>query len=308
MLTIVAYHYVRNLGASRFPKLAARDQAAFERQLDYLARHYQIIGLDDLRACLDDGNALPENACMLTFDDGYRDHVDVAMPALARRGWTGVFFPSANAVVQRHLLDVNAIQFVIAAIDDRATLAAELCDMIEAVRDDATPSLDKLRTDWFAPGRWDDAPTRFIKGVLQQGLPSAQRQYLIAQLFHRHVSEDSVAFADDLYLDQDGLDRLLDAGMCLGSHGACHHRMTCLEDDALEADLITSLAMLEQTGVDIANGWALCYPHGAQDDRVTAMARSLGCRIGVTVEPRLADVSQENPLTLPRLDTNNLPA
>lgn len=308
MLTIVAYHYVRDLAQTRFPKLAALDRAKFERQLDHIAGTYHVVGPRDLQSAVDGGPPLPEQACLLTFDDGYRDHVETVMPALVRRGWSGLFFPSADAVVNRALLDVNAIQFVVAANDDRSRLADELSGLIEEFREETTPSTQALRDAWFAPGRWDDAPTRFVKAVLQQGLPAEQRQTLIAELFRRHVSDDPHAFADGLYLDRDDLHRMLDAGMALGSHGACHRRMTTLDDDALHADLAASLALLADCGVETEAGWTLCYPHGAHDERVRTIAGAMGCRMAVTVESRLADLRTDDPLALPRFDTNDLPA
>ncbi|MBT6205399.1 MAG: polysaccharide deacetylase family protein [Alphaproteobacteria bacterium] len=255
MLTIVANHYVRDLAASRFPRLAALDVGHFEQQLDRIAAGYSVVGLDDVMVCLNGGPPLPEQACLLTFDDGYRDHVDVVLPALVRRGWRGAFFPSADAVAHRALLEVNAIQFVIAANDDRAGLADDLCGLIEEHRDDATPSLETLREAWLTPGRWDDAETRFVKGVLQQGLPGVQRETIIAHLFACHVSDDARAFADELYLDRSDITRMLDAGMAIGSHGACHRRMTTLDDVALEADLTASLALLKACGVGLDDGW-----------------------------------------------------
>jgi peptidoglycan/xylan/chitin deacetylase (PgdA/CDA1 family) len=307
VLTIVAYHYVRDLAASAFPKLAALDRAAFERQLDHIAGAYSVVGPEAVYDAVTDGPPLPENACLLTFDDGYRDHAETAAPALARRGWLGLFFPAADAVTKRDLLEVNAIHFVAAASDDRAALAGEVAALVEETREAGTPSPADLRDRWHRPGRWDDADTRFVKGVLQQALPAGQRRTVIDTLFHRHVSDDPQGFADALYLDREAISSMRDAGMAFGSHGACHRRMTELDDKALDADLDASLALLESCGISTGEGWSLCYPHGAHNRRVAAAARRKGCAMAVTVEPRVADPGTDDPLALPRLDTNDLP-
>jgi len=308
VLTIVAYHYVRDLAASAFPRLAALDTGRFERQLDHIAAHHTVIGIEAVLAAVEEGAPLPENACLLTFDDGYRDHATTAAPTLARRGWTGVFFPSAAAVEERRLLEVNRIQFVVAACADRAALRRELSALIEEHGGEATPSLATLEERWLRPGRWDDADTVFIKRVLQQGLEAPLRDRLSALLFARHVSADEGDFADALYLDGDDMAAMSAAGMAFGSHGTRHERLTLLDDATLGDDLDRSIAFLARHGIDTRDGWTLCYPHGAQDARVRAAARQRGCRLAVTVEPRVAVPGSDDPLALPRLDTNDLPS
>jgi len=114
-VTIVMYHYVRPLEGSRYPRLRALPLAAFRGQLDYIARHHEVIGAPELIAAVRGGPALPPNALLLTFDDGYTDHATHVLPELERRGWTGAFFPVAGAVTRRQMLDVNKLHFALAA-------------------------------------------------------------------------------------------------------------------------------------------------------------------------------------------------
>lgn len=307
-LTIVTYHYVRDLASSPFPRLAALDAARFERQLDHIGEHYAVVGLPQVMTAIAGGMALPEHACLLTFDDGYRDHATVAAPALARRGMTGVFYPTAAAVAERRLLDVNKIQFVLAACADRAALRRELDHLIEEHRDAATPSLAELEAAWCHPGRWDDAETVYVKRLLQQGLQPGLRDMLTDCLFRRHVSADEASFADGLYLDAADMAAMMEAGMAFGSHGTRHQRLPLLDDETLEDDLSHALRFLQDAGVDCASGWSLCYPHGAQDARVRETARRLGCNMAVTIAAGVADLHTDNPLALPRRDTNELPS
>lgn len=306
-LTIVTYHYVRDLAASAFPQLAACDAARFERQLDHIASQHNVVGQDAVLAALDGGKPLPQDPCLLTFDDGYRDHARICAPALARRGWSGIFFPAASASGERRLLEVNKIQFVLAANDDRAALRQELIALIEEHRDEQTPTVAELDAAWRKPGRWDDADTVFVKRVLQQGLQPGLRDLLADILFRRHVSQDEAGFADDLYLDRCDMEAMSQAGMAFGSHGSRHVRLPLLDDETLADDLDRSLVFLRENGIDLTGGWSLCYPHGAQDARVRAAAATRGCVLGVTIEPRVATIGVDDRLALPRLDTNDVP-
>src|SRR4051812_43010280 len=111
-VTIVMYHYVRDLQRSRYPLIKARTEVDFVRQLDYIAANFTVVRAESVIAAAMGGPALPENAAWLTFDDGYRDHYDVVFPLLHARGWQGSFFAPASAVAERRLLDVNKVHFI----------------------------------------------------------------------------------------------------------------------------------------------------------------------------------------------------
>ena len=51
----------------------------------------------------------------------------------------------------------------------------------------------------------------------------------------------------------------------------------------------------------------MCYPYGAYNDKTISILRELGAVVGVTTEVRAASIERDNPLTLPRLDTNDFP-
>ena len=47
-LTIVTYHYVRNIRNSQFPKIKGLEFKKFKKQLDYLQENYNIITTKEL--------------------------------------------------------------------------------------------------------------------------------------------------------------------------------------------------------------------------------------------------------------------
>jgi hypothetical protein len=53
--------------------------------------------------------------------------------------------------------------------------------------------------------------------------------------------------------------------------------------------------------------WVIGYPYGAYDERLLEVLRRNGCRAGFTTEVRTADLNSDDRLTIPRLDTNDLP-
>ena len=75
---------------------------AFDRQVALLKRYFTLIDtatLDAHRA----GGPLPRNPALITFDDGYRDNHDQALPILQRHGAKAVFFVATKYVDERRL-------------------------------------------------------------------------------------------------------------------------------------------------------------------------------------------------------------
>ena len=117
-LYIVMYHYVRDLMHSRYPGIKGLDVKLFKQQIDYLCEHFNIVRMEDIIAWkMSGGNSLPENAMLLTFDDGYVDHYTYAFPILEEAGVQGSFFIPGKTFTTHQLLDVNKIHYILASVD-----------------------------------------------------------------------------------------------------------------------------------------------------------------------------------------------
>ena len=65
----------------------------FEQEMRYLREHdYHSISPAELRAALADGEPLPENPVLITFDDGFGDNYKTAWPILKKYGFRATFF------------------------------------------------------------------------------------------------------------------------------------------------------------------------------------------------------------------------
>ena len=82
-INILMYHYVRKIRASKFPKIKGLELESFKKQLNFLQENFNIIDPKDL---LKTKNfKLPDHSCVLTFDDGYKDHIKYVFPELKKR-------------------------------------------------------------------------------------------------------------------------------------------------------------------------------------------------------------------------------
>ena len=55
-------------------------------QLDHLSKHYTIVKLSQVLEHIQSGQPLPDNALLITFDDGYEDNYTLAYPEFKKRG------------------------------------------------------------------------------------------------------------------------------------------------------------------------------------------------------------------------------
>ncbi len=336
-LTIVMYHYVRDLERSRFARIKGLTVERFEAQLDHIARHYTVVGEAQVsrfhrdRARPGGAEPLPPNACWLTFDDGFVDHFDTVLPRLVDRGWTGSFYPAAGPVLTGRLLDVHRVHFVLASVEDATAVYDAVVREVEQLgpgglaahppgapgpdRDQTrpaapvpsvVPTLSELRAEYFKPNRFDGPEVNFVKRVLQAGLPEEVRSEICARLFARFVSADEADFAAGLYMSIEQLRQMASAGMSIGGHGFRHRWLGELEADQQAIEIDRSLELLKRVQGPRQRPWSMSYPYGSYNARTLELLGQAGCSIGLTTRVGVARPA-DPPLELPRLDTNDLP-
>ena len=307
-VTIVMYHFVRELKYSRYPEIKALTASEFQEQLAHILRYYRIIQMEDLMAAVASSeNLLPPNPLLLTFDDGYIDHFTNVFPLLDEKGVQGSFFPPARAVLDHKVLEVNKIHFILASVADKSKITAAIFSMMDEAKTlFAMESKETFYRRLAQPNRFDPGEVIFIKRALQRELPAQLRSEILDRLFAEFVTCDEAAFATELYMSTDQLTCMRRHGMYIGSHGYDHLWLDTLDDAAQENEVDKSLEFLQTLGCHIEN-WAMCYPYGGFNDSLVSLLHRKGCKVGLTTQVAIADLQSENPLLLSRVDTNDLP-
>jgi peptidoglycan/xylan/chitin deacetylase (PgdA/CDA1 family) len=92
-IPVLCYHRLLEQPAGGRPTDNIISADVFRAEMQMLADSgYHTILPDQLYDHLVFGDALPENPVMITFDDGSVGHYEVAVPALEKHGFRGVFF------------------------------------------------------------------------------------------------------------------------------------------------------------------------------------------------------------------------
>ena len=99
---------------------------------------------------------------------------------------------------------------------------------------------------------------------------------------------------------------MIDAGMHIGSHGHNHLHLDLEAVATQDSDINQSFAMLELLSTG-SEGFSFCYPYGGHNEDTVDLLRKYKCAFALTTETGLSSDHVDNPLTIPRLDTNCLP-
>ncbi len=306
-LTVVMYHYVRDYSATRYAGIKGLDVAGFRRQLDHLESEFSIVRMEDVIATVQGGAELPDNAAMLTFDDGYAEHFHTVFPILHTRGLQGSFFPPVAPVRDRELLDVNRVHFILASGAPVEEISQSLDKEVESARDEHDlKGLAEYREEWAHANRFDDAETIYVKRMLQTALPESLRNDIAGKLFAEFLDVDEATLSSELYMTTEQIQTMVKSGMFFGSHGTRHLWLNLTDRAEVEKDIDESIEYLAHVGMPAEN-WVMCYPFGGYDDVVREVVHDRGASLGFTTEVRTAELDKDDRLTLPRYDTNDFP-
>lgn len=267
-LTVLTFHRVAGPGSSGFdPETIDTTPEQFDRQVETMKRYFTLIDtrdLDEHRA----GKPLPDNPAMITFDDGYRDNVDNALPILRKHGARATFFIASGFVTDRRLFWWERINYVM----KHAPLARlRLAYPEEREHDLSTPEARRRSTRALLAlvKAWQGLDLERFLGELGDA----------AQVPWARDAER--AFADQLIMTWDDVRALADAGMDVQSHTHRHRVLQTLEPQALLEDLRASRQEIEAATGRPAR--ALAYPAGrsiAEWSEVRLAVRRAGFRIG----------------------------
>jgi peptidoglycan/xylan/chitin deacetylase (PgdA/CDA1 family) len=98
VIPILMYHQVAGNGPAAYGDYTVRPHS-FARQMRMLATlGYKTVSLERVMAARMSGLPLPKRSLVITFDDGFADAIQNAVPVLVRHGLTATFFIVAGLI------------------------------------------------------------------------------------------------------------------------------------------------------------------------------------------------------------------
>ena len=303
---IAMYHYTRDLAHSRYPEIKGLDVEAFRAQVRFFRERFTVVRMEQVIEAIREGTALPEDAVLLTFDDGYIDHYTFAFPILEEAGVQGSFFIPGKTFTTYQLLDVNKIHYILASTDI-GPLVRDVKAKMDYYRGQEFdyPETGELWAKYAEANRFDGAETIFVKRMLQTVLPEKLRNRISSELFAKYVGVSETQLARELYMTEDQIRTMRRHGMFIGLHGYDHYWLGNLPKEAMQADVKKALEILDPF-ID-RKAWVMNYPYGSYNREVLDFIAGEGACAGLTTRFGVTDLRKDPALELRRLDCNDFP-
>lgn len=203
-LSVLIYHRVLDDPDPLVPWAIRVDD--FSAQMEALKRFFNVLPLPEAVERLASGR-LPARAAAVTFDDGYKDNLTVALPVLQR-------------------YEIPATVFVATGFLDGGRMWNDT--VVESVHGaEGTLDLADLGLGTFHLES-DVSRVQAVSGLLRQlkYLPHGQRVAMADKIGER----SSATLPNDLMLSSDEVRRLHAAGIEIGGHTVTHPILSLLED------------------------------------------------------------------------------
>jgi peptidoglycan/xylan/chitin deacetylase (PgdA/CDA1 family)/SAM-dependent methyltransferase len=304
---VVMYHYVRNMHETNYPGIKGLLVEKFRKQVESLMENHTIISLEDYSRFLKGEGDIPDNSCILSFDDGLKDHYEGVFPILKEKGVPGAFFVTTKPLVDNTVLPVQKVQFLLASLGTE-----KLSDRFNDILKDKYPPLagkhfiDDVkhsdRSDWYDD--WDDTMTSNLKYCIAS-LPWRIKDIIVDKIFSESFGDES-KFSKELYLNWDEIKEMIDGGMSFGTHSHSHPDLSKLSAEDQLFELKKSKEIMEK---NLGKEINLCsYPYGIPSEVAISALKGLGYHCALIYTGAKMNEGVVEPYTIGRFDTNEVPS
>ena len=279
-LSILIFHRVLAQADPLFPDDITAQR--FDAICSWIAQWFNVLPLDEAASRLASGQ-LPARAACITFDDGYRDNHDQALPILLKHGLTATFFVATGFIDGGRMWNDTLVEAV------RNTQAPELNLSDLALG----PNLQHFSLP-------DNAARRTaIHSLLRhvKYLAPTHRNEVVATI----AAKAGVCPRGDLMMTSNQVKALRSAGMQIGAHTVTHPILRRLDEAQVRSEIGRSREELQ--------GWLqepvtlFAYPNGKPGEdygeRDAAIVKALGFNAAVSTSWGAAGRGS-NPFELPR--------
>ena len=246
-----------------------------------------------------------ENSCILTFDDGFKDHIEYVLPELKKRKIKGIFFPPALPIENQDVLDTHLIHFILEKTKDFKKLNLGLFKHLKNYNF-SDQNIKQMWKENSHRNKYDNEEVSFFKRILQKILPIELRKEITKKLFKEICGKSLEDFSKELYLNKNEVSQLIDEGMLIGSHTYNHYWLNTLNRKEQNKEIDLSVKFLKSLNLKTEN-WIMCYPYGAYNKDTISLLKSKNCSFAFTTKSGESDLMNE-PYELKRKDTTEFPS
>lgn len=278
------YHKVRNrqvLTVAMFHRVLKRDDPrwetalyswtlpddVFDECLTFFRRHYALVKLDDVKASLEGTRPLPPRSLLITFDDGYADNSEYALPLLRKHRVPATVFISSDVIGRNERLWTEDLLW---AFMEGRLHQRDLVSLYALLMGDTARDVEDSGLIWEIVRRGPELENARVEAAFSALKVDLHRVEQPRQMLTRSEIRNLTA-----------------NGISIGAHGKTHTALTFSSD--ITSELCSPRVVLEdvvasyhQRSVD-----TLSFPHGAYTSEIVDRSLAAGYALAFTSDAEL---------------------
>jgi len=263
------------------------DPALFAQTLKFIAKRFHIVPLNEMLFENDQHSSKPMAA--LTFDDGYRDFIDHAIPMLDKAKLTASMFIVTDCIDNGLPTWTYIIDYLFSNSQKLEWTNFDVDDLPEEYR--------KVK--------WDNREEKvaYCKKFKQylKWIPSVKRDAVIKTLL---INFNDIELPRNMMMTWDDVKQIHAGGFNIGSHSVTHPTLATIADDGIVGFELSHSAkrIKERTGITTE---VFSYPIGSYDARVKKLTSAAGYKAALAVNKKLYDPAINDLYEIPRIELYN---
>jgi len=286
-IVILRYHSVQDDPAEHESTIGSsivHSTEEFREQMRIISHHYNPVSMDELLDHLENGVALPSYPVVVTFDDGYKDNLEIAGPILAEFNIPATFYIVVNAIANQ----VNLSPWFMRV--RRAFSVTE--EPLWEDGDGKQYSLSDMKQRMAARRA----------AMAYCGTSTGETQLARVKEVEQSLSAPYYKAGEELMLSKDEVNELKEAGHIIGSHTLSHPNLAYIEEKEAGYEMAQSRTELEEIIGEPVRHFA--YPNPILDPNWNENTRKLlkehGYKTAVTCDGGCVKYG-DDPLSLKRV-------
>ncbi len=256
----IAYHGVEREILDRRIQTVHISLARFERQVRYMESHFELISLDDLNERLKDAKGLDGRQVLLTFDDGYRNNLDVVAPFLESRNIPFTVFICTEHTRTGRRMPTYRLRAGIYLTEHRSCRVRGFPGEFDLgsprARDRALATIAT---------RYKTAPQEEADAILED---------VVSLVSEERWTEIDGRFTSDAPMSWDEVQTLHQGGVLIGSHARGHVILHPGQDaERIHQEVVQSRRDVEE---HLGSCRYFAYPNGTSQDIAMAAVEAVG--------------------------------
>jgi peptidoglycan/xylan/chitin deacetylase (PgdA/CDA1 family) len=279
LLRVLTYHRVEEIAPdlSSYHRVTVTPEK-FERQMRFLAVHYQVLSMSDLLEAYQDGRSLPSSSVIVTFDDAYRDFATNAWPILKKHQIpVTLFVPTAFPGHPEKIFWWDRVHYAIFENENLSELNTDFGSLSLKTDVDRKHAFDRIRE-------------------MVKSLPHEEAMGWVDKI----CNELSALPRRNNVLGWDDLRCLAKEGVTIGAHTRSHPMMDRISIEVADEEIEGSLTDLRrEIGAALP---IFAYPGGHVNEGIEDRLRRKGIVAAFSTNRGINDLKRVNWMRLNRIN------